>query len=410
MKAIKRSVLVCAFLGMIAFAATANAGTVKVFVQYLGGNLANPSETQQASYAAFLADNNIDFGVFYGPTSASGFGLTAAGYSTEYEYKSGMTKGGRVLVYKTSDWDVAQHDAAENRGTAKYQNWCSAYIVERKSNGERFYVVMFTGDRFDRSSYLTYGGYLSDRANLGPWLLVALPYNGALYTSSSFSSMVASNLSSGYTQVPNVSGTGAVFARNHTTLAASGSSVSQSTLGFGGEPAAVATVTYQRSLTVTFNDYDGTTIDTSTVLEGNDATPPADPTRTGYTFTGWSDSYLNVVMAGSAVATNGGQAGLLIGGRDTNSQYDTAFTAEASSVLASNAALPHYYDKDNAPASLATAPAASAPRALRNGMAKKQLDRAAQSNGWMRWIQGRFCPELVLFGTQGAIGLNVAIK
>ena len=108
---------------------------------------------------------------------------------------------------------------------------------------------------------------------------------GALYTSPSFSSMVASNLNGSYTQVPNVSGTGAVFAKNHTTLAASGSSVSH-----------------------------------------------------------------------------------------------------------------------------AMAPAAIGPRSLRNGMAKKQLDRAAQSNGWMQWIQGQFCPELVLFGTKGSIGLNVAIK
>ena len=286
----------------LALAWASHAGTARVFVQYLGGNLANPSETQQASYAAFLADNNIDFGVFYGPTSASGFGLTATGYATDYEYTSGMNKGGRVLVYKTSDWNVVQHDTAENRGTAKYPNWCSAYIVERKSNGEQFYVVMFTGSRFDKGSYLTYGDYLSARANLGPWLLVALPYNGALYTSSSYSSMVASNLSGNYTQVPNVSGTGAVFARNHATLSSSGVSVPQSTLGFGGEPAAVATVTYQRSLTVTFNDYDGTTIDTSTVFEGNDATPPADPTRVGYHFTGWSDSYLNVQLDKTLVA------------------------------------------------------------------------------------------------------------
>lgn len=118
----------------------------------------------------------------------------------------------------------------------------------------------------------------------------------------------------------------------------------------------------------------------------------------------------NVVMAGSVTAKNGGQAGLLIGGRDRDSPYETAFTAEALSVLNSNASLPYYYDKDDDPASLVPAPVAIGPRALRNGVAKKQLDRAAQSNGWMQWIQGRFCPELVLFGTQGSTGLNVAIK
>ncbi|MCR5840265.1 MAG: InlB B-repeat-containing protein, partial [Kiritimatiellae bacterium] len=192
---------------------------------------------------------------------------------------------------------------AVNQGTSKYPNWCNAYIVERKSNGEQFYVVMFTGSRFDKGSYLTYGGYLSARANLGPWLLVALPYNGALYTSSSYTSIVASNLSSSYTRAPNASGTGAIFSKKHDTLSTSGVSVPQATLGFGGEPAALATVTYQRSLTVTFNDYDGSTIDTSTVLEGNDATPPADPSRTGWHFTGWSGSYLNVQSIFNDTAT-----------------------------------------------------------------------------------------------------------
>ena len=176
--------------------------------------------------------------------------------------------------------------------------------MERKSNGEQFYVVMFTGSRFDKGSYLTYGNYLSDRANQGPLLLVALPYNGALFTSSSYESQVASNLSSSYVRAPNVSGTGAVFAKkdNPLTVSASGSSVSQTALGFGGEPAAVATVTYQRLLTVTFNDWDCTTLTTETVYEGNDATPPADPTRVGYHFTGWSDSYQNVQANKTIVA------------------------------------------------------------------------------------------------------------
>ena len=231
-----KKIFIATLFASFALVLASNAGTAKVFVQYLGGNLKTPTEDQQASYAAFLSTNNVDFGVFYGPTSASGFGLTAAGYATEFEYVSGMNKGGRVLVYKTADWRIAQHDEAVNQGTSKYPNWCNAYIVERKSNGEQFYVVMFTGSRFDKGSYLTYGGYLSARANLGPWLLVALPYNGALYTSDSYTSTVASNLSSSYTRAPNASGTGAIFSKKHATLSTSGVSVPQATLGFGGEP------------------------------------------------------------------------------------------------------------------------------------------------------------------------------
>lgn len=46
--------------------------------------------------------------------------------------------------------------------------------------------------------------------------------------------------------------------------------------------------------TVTFTDWDGTVLQTSTVAYGKSAQPPASPTRDGYSFQGWSDSYYNV--------------------------------------------------------------------------------------------------------------------
>ena len=52
--------------------------------------------------------------------------------------------------------------------------------------------------------------------------------------------------------------------------------------------------TTSTTYTVTFKDYDGSIIDTQTVPSGGSATPPT-PTRTGYDFTGWSGgSYTNV--------------------------------------------------------------------------------------------------------------------
>ncbi|MBP5313819.1 MAG: InlB B-repeat-containing protein [Eggerthellaceae bacterium] len=44
------------------------------------------------------------------------------------------------------------------------------------------------------------------------------------------------------------------------------------------------------SYTVTFNDYNGLTLGSTTVLEENNATAPVTPSRQGYTFTGWSPS------------------------------------------------------------------------------------------------------------------------
>jgi len=45
---------------------------------------------------------------------------------------------------------------------------------------------------------------------------------------------------------------------------------------------------------VKFNDYDGAVIDTQTVDHGGSATAPAEPTREGYTFTGWDNAFDNI--------------------------------------------------------------------------------------------------------------------
>jgi serine protease len=48
------------------------------------------------------------------------------------------------------------------------------------------------------------------------------------------------------------------------------------------------------SYTVTFVDHDGSVLKAETVDHGSSATAPADPTRTGYTFTGWDTPFDNV--------------------------------------------------------------------------------------------------------------------
>ena len=46
--------------------------------------------------------------------------------------------------------------------------------------------------------------------------------------------------------------------------------------------------------TVTFKDWDGTVLKTQEVQHGGDAEAPADPTRVGYTFTGWDKAFTNI--------------------------------------------------------------------------------------------------------------------
>ena len=61
------------------------------------------------------------------------------------------------------------------------------------------------------------------------------------------------------------------------------------------------TATYAiRTFTVTFEDFDGTVLSTDTVDWNTAATPPADPERDGYTFTGW-DADFSAVTANMTV-------------------------------------------------------------------------------------------------------------
>ena len=57
----------------------------------------------------------------------------------------------------------------------------------------------------------------------------------------------------------------------------------------------VVTAQYEiNTYTVTFKDWDGTVLKTQEVQHGGDAEAPADPTRTGYTFTGWDKAFTNI--------------------------------------------------------------------------------------------------------------------
>ena len=46
--------------------------------------------------------------------------------------------------------------------------------------------------------------------------------------------------------------------------------------------------------TVTFQDYDGTVLKTEQVNKGDDATTTSNPSREGYTFTGWDKSFISI--------------------------------------------------------------------------------------------------------------------
>lgn len=210
------------------FTQKAYGGTAHVFCQNLG-NLASPTDAQQTEYRSFLSANNIDFGVFYGPTSAGNFGLTAEGYTARTAYVTKTSGGGRTLVYKTSAWRVAEHVAAAMTGGSKTP-WCEMYLMERISNGEQFVFVLCTGERFDNGTYAyPVRNYANAKADLypGAWTLIGLPYANALGVNyqGNGTCLSSATIAGGYTRTLSASSTGAIFAKNHTTLQQSGSAV-----------------------------------------------------------------------------------------------------------------------------------------------------------------------------------------
>lgn len=63
------------------------------------------------------------------------------------------------------------------------------------------------------------------------------------------------------------------------------------------------TAVYVKYHTVTFKDMDGTTLKTEEVADGQDATPPSNPVKEGYTFNGWATSYTNITYDKVITAT-----------------------------------------------------------------------------------------------------------
>ena len=278
-------------------------GTVNVFAQYIGtASYSSPSQERQDAYAAFLSQGNIDFGVFYGPSSAGNFGFTHADYTKSSGSEAGGCGGFHVFIYKTSRWQLVKRYALAKVN----KNSADACVMEDKTTGERFAFVMPVGSSY---RYADIGTDVTAINSIKNSCQAEYPEAkmlfGVSYTNGySFSNLRTTIVNYGCTLARNGS-KGAIYAQNHdsrTTLTA-GTVSWLPNAPADVEPAATATVTYRQQFTIAFEDWDGTPIgNTQTVYIGDDATPPADPTREGYHFIGWSGSYQNVQASATLTA------------------------------------------------------------------------------------------------------------
>lgn len=101
------------------------------------------------------------------------------------------------------------------------------------------------------------------------------------------------------------------------------SAVAESTAG-GAIRSTVQNLDASIKYTVTFKDWDGTVLKTESVASGKAATAPADPTRAGYTFSGWDKAFDNITgdLEVNATYTKASGPSLIVG-NETAAAGDT---------------------------------------------------------------------------------------
>lgn len=153
-------------------------------------------------------------------------------------------------------------------------------------------------------SSLSISGTTSKTATIS-WTRPTVPSDGTI-TSCILTGTATASMSKGSATIT-VNGTtvtsGAQFSIN---LGTANTTTSVEVTAKGGNKNASGTVTFSNLVytvtyeepkvyyTVTFVDWDGTTLKTQTVEEGSSAIAPSNPTREGYTFTGWDVNYSNI--------------------------------------------------------------------------------------------------------------------
>ena len=137
------------------------------------------------------------------------------------------------------------------------------------------------------------------------WTKPTLP-TGATITSCVLTGYVNNGMKKGSATVKVNNATVSLNANFTIDLGTSNSTTSVTTTGVGANKNASGTVTFTNlvytvtyevpkpTYTVTFKDWDGTVLKTQTVEEDSSATPPLNPSREGYIFTGWDKSYSNI--------------------------------------------------------------------------------------------------------------------
>ena len=124
---------------------------------------------------------------------------------------------------------------------------------------------------------------------------------------------------------------------------------------------------------------------------------------------GLTMSVSNAWIAGSATYSDGGQAGILFGGRDITAENELTIELHGSKVLESNGTLALYYDKGNAAVAW-DSPVTFGAGALSGSAVRNALNLYAREQNYTTWVRGRCFPELMTFGVECFSGFFIKFR
>lgn len=289
------------------------AETVKVFSLNLGQvNFANSNLAQgRADVIALLNDTtkDVDFGYFCGPKSLDYFTLTDDNYTFDKAMIVQAVGGIHVIAYRTDRYDLVKRYGKLSVGNGAVD----ACVLANKATGEKYILMMPTGNQFNISGAGKINSYLKPILTLLETVKADYPTAKAYVGTTKGWSATDADLTAYLTGASymdlrearvygsdDTAEAGGIYCEKDPTLSVSVANVPVTGIS---EPAVVATLTYSAGHTIVFKDWDGTVLATEKVAAGADATPPTAPEREGYDFTGWYGSYTNVTEDGEVTAT-----------------------------------------------------------------------------------------------------------
>ncbi len=219
--------------------------------------------------------------------------VTGGSTGTSYERVYTIENGGKYIIVADGSTSGSTGYAVGNTAVSN-NRYLSAVAVTLNSNG-----TLSAGSNVDAITWTASGSSASGFSfrNVGNNKYMGLDSAQYLYPSNT---AVAWKYTSAYALDNQIDTDGYYYlsySSGRYTTSKNAGAIRIYKVASGTAPA--PTPTY----TVTFRDWDGTLLKTQQVQQGGSATPPANPTRPGYTFAGWDRAYTNVTANITVYAT-----------------------------------------------------------------------------------------------------------